>query len=169
MDTKDDINILSAKIDKLKESIRLKKESIEKEESELAELISEYNDYIKEAIKCIKYKKIRSISFKRFSYLLCHFSKEHGDYITNFDKGDVLTFFIENRDGRISQLFDFKISTMIKEDGYCNYNFKDFILKRITTNLDISGSTSKIYYMSDIDEDITEIVFNANQREYYNV
>jgi len=53
MDTKDDINILSAKIDKLKESIRLKKESIEKEESELAELISEYNDYIKEAIKCI--------------------------------------------------------------------------------------------------------------------
>ena len=57
------------------------------------------------------------------------------------------------------QLFDFKISTMIKEDGYCNYNFKDFILKRITTNLDISGSTSKIYYMSDIDEDITEIVF----------
>lgn len=169
MDTKDDINILSAKIDKLKESIRLKKESIEKEESELAELISEYNDYIKEAIKCIKYKKIRSISFKRFSYLLCHFSKEHGDYITNFDKGDVLTFFGEDKYGRISQLFDFKISTMIKEDGYCNYNFKDFILKRITTNLDISGSTSKIYYMSDIDEDITEIVFNANQREYYNV
>lgn len=169
MDTKDDINILSAKIDKLKESIRLKKEYIEKEESELAELISEYNDYIKEAIKCIKYKKIRSISFKRFSYLLCHFSKEHGDYITNFDKGDVLTFFGEDKYGRISQLFDFKISTMIKEDGYCNYNFKDFILKRITTNLDISGSTSKIYYMSDIDEDITEIVFNANQREYYNV
>lgn len=169
MDTKDDINILSAKIDKLKESIRLKKESIEKEESELAELISGYNDYIKEAIKCIKYKKIRSISFKRFSYLLCHFSKEHGEYITNFDKGDVLTFFGEDKYGRISQLFDFKISTMIKEDGYCNYNFKDFILKRITTNLDISGSTGKIYYMSDIDEDITEIVFNANQREYYNV
>ena len=81
----------------------------------------------------------------------------------------MLTFFIEHKDGRISQLFDFKISTMIKEDGYCNYNFKDFILKRITTNLDISGSTSKIYYMSDIDEDITEIVFDANQREYYNV
>ena len=58
---------------------------------------------------------------------------------------------------------------MIKENGYCNYNFKDFILKRITTNLDISGSTSKIYYKSDIDEDITEIVFDANQRKYYNV
>lgn len=58
---------------------------------------------------------------------------------------------------------------MIKEDGYCNYNFKDFILKRITTNLDNNGSNSKIYYMSDIDEDITEIVFDANQRKYYNV
>ncbi len=169
MDTKDDINILSAKIDKLKESIRLKKESIEKEESELAELISGYNDYIKKAIKCIKYKKIRSISFKRFSYLLCHFSKEHGDYITNFDKGDVLTFFGEDKYGRITELFDFKISTMINEYGYCNYNFKDFILKRITTNLENNGSNSKIYYMSDIDGDITEIVFNDNQRKYYNV
>lgn len=174
MDTKDDINILSAKIDELKESIRLKKESIEKEESELAELISEYNDYIKEAIKCIKYKKIRSISFKRFSYLLYHFSKEQGEYITEYNHDDVLTFFIEHKDGRISQLFDFKISTMIKEDGYCNYNFKDFILKRITTNLENNGSNSKIYYMSDyymsdIDGDITEIVFNDNQRKYYNV
>lgn len=58
---------------------------------------------------------------------------------------------------------------MIKEDGYCNYNFKDFILKRITTDLNNNGSNSKIYYMSDIDGDITEIVFDANQREYYNV
>lgn len=158
MDTKDDINILSAKIDKLKESIRLKKESIEKEESELAELISEYNDYIKEAIKCIKYKKIRSISFKRFSYLLCHFSKEHGDYITNFDKGDVLTFFGKNKDGEITHLFDFKISNMIKENGYCNYNYKDFILDRITTNHELDNS--EIYYTTDIDEFITKIQFN---------
>ena len=26
---------------------------------------------------------------------------------------------------------------MINKYGYCNYNFKDFILKRITTNLEI--------------------------------
>ena len=158
MDTKDDINILSAKIDKLKESIRLKKESIEKEESELAELISEYNDYIKEAIKCIKYKKIRSISFKRFSYLLCHFSKEHGDYITNFDKGDVLTFFGENEDGKISQLFDFKISTMLQENScYCKLGFRELILDRIYNDLELGSK--KIYYTTDIDESITEIVF----------
>lgn len=158
MDTKDDINILSAKIDKLKESIRLKKEYIEKEESELAELISGYNDYIKEAIKCIKYKKIRSISFKRFSYLLCHFSKEHGDYITNFDKGDVLTFFGENKDGKISQLFDFKISTMLQENGcYCKLGFRELILDRICNDLELGSK--KIYYTTDIDESITEIVF----------
>lgn len=158
MDTKDDINILSAKIDKLKESIRLKKESIEKEESELAELISGYNDYIKEAIKCIKYKKIRSISFKRFSYLLCHFSKEHGDYITNFDKGDVLTFFGEDKYGRITELFDIEISTMLQENGcYCKLGFRELILDRIYNDLE-SGS-KKIYYTTDIDESITEIVF----------
>ena len=51
---------------------------------------------------------------------------------------------------------------MINKYGYCNYNFKDFILKRITTNLENNGSNSKIYYMSDIDGDITEIVFNDN-------
>lgn len=158
MDTKDNINILSAKIDKLKESIRLKKESIEKEESELAELISEYNDYIKEDIKCIKYKKIRSISFKRFSYLLCHFSKEHGDYITNFDKDDVLTFFGENEDGKISQLFDFKISNMLQENGcYCKLGFRELILDRIYNDLELGSK--KIYYTTDIDESITEIVF----------
>lgn len=158
MDTKDDINILSAKIDKLKESIRLKKESIEKEESELAELISGYNDYIKEAIKCIKYKKIRSISFKRFSYLLCHFSKEHGDYITNFDKGDVLTFFGEDKYGRITELFDFKISDMLQENGcYCKLGFGELILDRIYNDLELGSK--KIYYTTDIDESITEIVF----------
>lgn len=158
MDTKDDINILSAKIDKLKESIRLKKESIEKEESELAELISEYNDYIKEAIKCIKYKKIRSISFKRFSYLLCHFSKEYGDYITNFDKGDVLTFFGEDKYGRITELFDIEISDMLQENGcYCKLGFRELILDRIYNELELGSK--KIYYTTDIDESITEIVF----------
>lgn len=158
MDTKDDINILSAKIDKLKESIRLKKESIEKEESELAELISGYNDYIKEAIKCIKYKKIRSISFKRFSYLLCHFSKEHGDYITNFDKGDVLTFFGEDKYGRITELFNIEISTMLQENGcYCKLGFRELILDRIYNDLELGSK--KIYYTTDIDESITEIVF----------
>ena len=158
MDTKDDINILSAKIDELKESIRLKKESIEKEESELAELISGYNDYIKEAIKCIKYKKIRSISFKRFSYLLCHFSKEHGDYITNFDKGDVLTFFGEDKYGRITELFNIEISTMLQENGcYCKLGFRELILDRIYNDLELGSK--KIYYTTDIDESITEIVF----------
>ena len=158
MGTKDDINILSAKIDELKESIRLKKESIEKEESELAELISGYNDYIKEAIKCIKYKKIRSISFKRFSYLLCHFSKEHGDYITNFDKGDVLTFFGEDKYGRITELFNIEISTMLQENGcYCKLGFRELILDRIYNDLELGSK--KIYYTTDIDESITEIVF----------
>lgn len=158
MDTKDDINILSAKIDKLKESIRLKKESIEKEESELAELISGYNDYIKEAIKCIKYKKIRSISFKRFSYLLCHFSKEHGDYITNFDKGDVLTFFGEDKYGRITELFDIEISTMLKGNGYCNINYKKFNLFSITSRLE-HGCVS-IYYTKNTNEYIRKIDFS---------
>lgn len=158
MDTKDDINILSAKIDKLKESIRLKKESIEKEESELAKLISGYNDYIKEAIKCIKYKKIRSISFKRFSYLLCHFSKEHGDYITNFDKGDVLTFFGEDENGKISQLFNIEISTMLQKNGcYCKLGFRNIIQDRIYNNLELGSK--RIYYTTNIDKSITEIVF----------
>jgi hypothetical protein len=158
MDTKDDINILSAKIDKLKESIRLKKESIEKEESELAELTNEYNGYIKEIIKCIKHKKIRSVSFKWFSYLLCHFSKEKGDYITNFDKGDVLTFFGEDKYGRITELFDLEVSTMLKENGYCNNNYKKFNLFCITNSLD-NGCVS-IYYTKNINESITKIDFS---------
>lgn len=109
-------------------------------------------------IKCIKYKKIRSISFKRFSYLLCHFSKEHGDYITNFNKGDVLTFFGENEDGKISQLFDFKISTMLQENScYCKLGFRELILDRIYNDLELGSK--KIYYTTDIDESITEIVF----------
>lgn len=166
METKSEIRNLSANIENLKNSIKRKKESIEEKENKLAELISEYNDYVKEVFKS---KKIRSVSFKRFKHLLCHFSKEKGDYVTDFDKDDILTFFGEDKHGRITELFNFEISTMLKKNNRCNYNFKDFILKRITTNLDISGSTSKVYYMSDIDGDITEIVFDANQRKYYNV
>lgn len=159
METKDKINDFLTKIKDLEESIKEKT-------NELNETMGNYEDYLTELFKS---SKISQISADWFATNFCRFSEEQGGYITEYNHDDVLTFFIENRDGRISQLFDFKISTMIKEDGYCNYNFKDFILKRITTNLDISGSTSKIYYMSDIDEDITEIVFNANQREYYNV
>lgn len=159
METKDKINDFLTKIKDLEESIKEKT-------NELNETMGNYEDYLTELFKS---SKISRINADWFATNFCRFSEEQGEYITDFDKDDVLTFFGENEDGKISQLFDFKISTMIKEDGYCNYNFKDFILKRITTNLDISGSTSKIYYMSDIDEDITEIVFNANQREYYNV
>lgn len=141
-------------------------ESIKEKTNELNEAIGNYEDYLTELFKS---NKISRINVDWFATNFSRFSEDTGEYITEFNHGDVLTFFIEHKDGRISQLFDFKISTMIKEDGYCNYNFKDFILKRITTNLDISGSTSKIYYMSDIDGDITEIVFDANQRKYYNV
>lgn len=159
METKSEINSLFTKIKDLEESIKDKT-------NELNEAISNYEDYLTELFKS---SKISRINADWFATNFCRFEEDTGEYITEFNHDDALTFFIEHKDGRISQLFDFKISTMIKEDGYCNYNFKDFILKRITTNLDISGSTSKIYYMSDIDEDITEIVFDANQRKYYNV
>lgn len=159
METKDKINSFLTKIKDLEESIKEKT-------NELNEAIGNYEDYLTELFKS---SKISRISADWFATNFCRFEEDTGEYITEFNHDDVLTFFIENRDGRISQLFDFKISTMIKEDGYCNYNFKDFILKRITTNLDNNGSNSKIYYMSDIDEDITEIVFDANQRKYYNV
>lgn len=159
METKDKINGFLTKIHDLEESIKQKT-------NELNKAIVEYEDYLTELFKS---NKISRINADWFATNFCRFSEEYGEYITEFNHDDVLTFFIENREGRISQLFDFKISTMIKEDGYCNYNFKDFILKRITTNLENNGSNSKIYYMSDIDGDITEIVFNDNQKEYYNV
>lgn len=159
METKDKINDFLTKIKDLEESIKEKT-------NELNEAIGNYEDYL---IELFKSSKISRINADWFATNFCRFEEDTGEYITEFNHDDELTFFIEHKDGRISQLFDFKISTMIKENGYCNYNFKDFILKRITTNLDISGSTSKIYYMSDIDEDITEIVFDANQRKYYNV
>ena len=159
METKDKINSLFTKIKDLEESIKEKT-------NELNKAIVEYEDYLTELFKS---NKISRISADWFATNFCRFLEEQGEYITEYNHDDVLTFFIENRDGRISQLFDFKISTMIKENGYCNYNFKDFILKRITTNLENNGSNSKIYYMSDIDGDITEIVFNDNQRKYYGV
>lgn len=159
METKDKINGFLTKIRDLEESIKQKT-------NELNEAIAEYQDYLTELFKS---SKIVRIDADWFATNFCRFSEDRGGYITEFNHGDVLTFFIENRDGKISQLFDFKISTMINEYGYCNYNFKDFTLKRITTNLENSGSNSKIYYMSDIDGGITEIVFNDNQRKYYNV
>lgn len=159
METKDKINGFLTKIRDLEESIKEKTD-------ELNNAIVEYQDYLTELFKS---NKISRINADWFATNFCRFSEEQGEYITEYNHDDVLTFFIENRDGRISQLFDFKISTMIKEDGYCNYNFKDFILKRITTNLENNGSNSKIYYMSDIDGDITEIVFNDNQRKYYSI
>jgi len=162
METKDKINDFLTKIKDLEESIKEKT-------NELNETMGNYENYLTELFKS---NKISRINADWFATNFCRFSEEQGEYITDFDKDDVLTFFIENREsgeGRISQLFDFKISTMINEYGYCNYNFKDFILKRITTNLENNGSNSKIYYMSDIDGDITEIVFNDNQRKYYNL
>ena len=159
METKDKINDFLTKIKDLEESIKEKT-------NELNETMGNYEDYLTELFKS---SKISQISADWFATNFCRFSEEQGEYITDFNKDDVLTFFGEDENGKISQLFDFKISTMIKEDGYCNYNFKDFILKRITTNLENNGSNSKIYYMSDIDGDITEIVFNDNQRKYYNV
>mgnify|MGYP003562012155 FL=1 len=159
METKDKINDFLTKIKDLEESIKDKT-------NELNEAISNYEDYLTELFKS---SKISRINADWFATNFCRFEEDTGEYITEFNHDDVLTFFIENRDGRISQLFDFKISTMINKYGYCNYEFKDFILKRITTNLENNGSNSKIYYMSDIDGDITEIVFNDNQRKYYNV
>lgn len=159
METKDKINGFLTKIRDLEESIKQKTD-------ELNNAIVEYQDYLTELFKS---SKIGRIDADWFATNFCRFSEEQGEYITEFNHDDVLTFFIENRDGRILQLFDFKISTMINKYGYCNYNFKDFILKRITTNLENNGSNSKIYYMSDIDGDITEIVFNDNQRKYYGV
>lgn len=159
METKNKINDFLTKIKDLEESIKEKT-------NELNEAIGNYEDYLTELFKS---SKISQISADWFATIFCSFVEDRGEYITEFNHDDVLTFFIENRDGRISQLFDFKISTMIKENGYCNYNFKDFILKRITTDLENSGSNSKIYYMSNIDNEIVEIVFNDNQRKYYNV
>lgn len=133
--------------------------SIKREERELAILIGEYQDYLKEVFKSKETsKQIDAISFGWFSTNFCRFEEDTGEYITEYNRDDVLTFFGKNKDGEITHLFDFKISNMIKENGYCNYNYKDFILDRITTNHELDNS--EIYYTTDIDEFITKIQFN---------
>ena len=132
METKSEIRNLSANIENLKNSIKRKRESIEEKENKLAELISEYNDYVKEVFKS---KKIRSVSFKRFKHLLCHFSKEKDDYVTDFDKDDILTFFGEDKHGRITELFNFEISTMLKRIIVVIIILKNAIVTIIIKNL----------------------------------
>nr|DAV08136.1 MAG TPA: hypothetical protein [Caudoviricetes sp.] len=155
METKSEIRNLSANIENLKNSIKRKKESIEEKENKLAELISEYNDYVKEVFKS---KKIRSVSFKRFKHLLCHFSKEKDDYVTDFDKDDILTFFGEDKYGRITELFNIEISTMLKGNGYCNINYKKFNLFSITSRLE--HCCVSIYYTKNTNEYIRKIDFS---------
>lgn len=134
-------------------------DSIKGEEKELAIAISEYQDYLEEVFKSKETsRQIDAISFGWFSTNFCRFEEYTGEYITEFNKDDVITFFGKNKNGEITHLFDFKISTMIKENGYCNYNYKDFILDRITTNHKLDNS--EIYYTTDIDEFITKIQFN---------
>lgn len=148
METKDKINSLFTKIKDLEESIKEKTD-------ELNKAIDEYESYLTELFKS---RKIYSISFGWFSTIFCRFSEEQGEYITDFDEDDVLTFFGEDKDGKISQLFDFKISAMLQENGcYCKLGFREFILDRIYNDLELGSK--KIYYTTDIDKSITEIVF----------
>jgi len=148
METKDKINDFLTKIKDLEESIKEKT-------NELNETMGNYEDYLTELFKS---SKISQISADWFATNFCRFSEEQGEYITDFDKDDVLTFFGENEDGKISQLFDFKISTMLQENGcYCKLGFRRLILDRITNSLGLGSK--KIYYTTDIDKSITEIVF----------
>lgn len=148
METKDKINDFLIKIKDLEESIKEKT-------NELNETMGNYEDYLTELFKS---SKISRINADRFATNFCRFSEEQGEYITDFDKDDVLTFFGENEDGKISQLFDFKISTMLQENGcYCKLGFRRLILDRITNSLGLGSK--KIYYTTDIDKSITEIVF----------
>ena len=148
METKDKINNFLTNIKDLEESIKEKT-------NELNEIMGNYEDYLTELFKS---SKISQISAGWFATNFCRFSEEQGDYITDFDKDDVLTFFGENEDGKISQLFDFKISTMLQENGcYCKLGFRRLILDRITNSLGLGSK--KIYYTTDIDKSITEIVF----------
>ena len=148
METKDKINSLFTKIKDLEESIKEKTD-------ELNKAIDEYESYLTELFKS---RKIDALSFGWFSTMFCRFSEEQGEYITDFDKDDVLTFFGENEDGKISQLFDIEISNMLQENGcYCKLGFRELILDRIYNDLELGSK--KIYYTTDIDESITEIVF----------
>lgn len=135
--------------------IRDLEESIKEKTNELNGTIAEYEDYLTELFKS---RKIDSISFGRFSTMFCRFSEECGEYITDFNKDDELTFFGENKEGKITQLFDFKISTMLQENGcYCKLGFRNLILNRIYTNFELGSR--KIYYTTNINESIIEIVF----------
>lgn len=148
MKTKDKINDFLTNIKDLEGSIKEKT-------NELNEAIDEYESYLTELFKS---RKINALSFGWFSTMFCRFSEEQGEYITDFDKDDVLTFFGESNDGKISQLFDFKISDMLQENGcYCKLGFRELILDRIYNDLELGSK--KIYYTTDIDESITEIVF----------
>lgn len=148
MKTKDKINDFLTNIKDLEGSIKEKT-------NELNEAIDEYESYLTELFKS---RKIDALSFGWFSTMFCRFSEEQGEYITDFDKDDVLTFFGESNDGKISQLFDFKISDMLQENGcYCKLGFRELILDRIYNDLELGNK--KIYYTTDIDESITEIVF----------
>lgn len=148
METKDKINDFLTKIKDLEESIKEKT-------NELNETMGNYEDYLTELFKS---SKISRINADWFATNFCRFSEEQGEYITDFDKDDVLTFFGENEDGKISQLFDFKISAMLQENGcYCKLGFRRLILDRITNSLGLGSK--KIYYTTDIDKSITEIVF----------
>ena len=148
METKDKINGFLTKIHDLEESIKQKT-------NELNEAIVEYQDYLTELFKS---RKIDTLSFGWFLTTFCRFSEEYGEYITDFNKDDVLTFFGEDENGKISQLFDFKISTMLQENGcYCKLGHRDLISDRIYNNLELGSK--KIYYTTNIDKSIIEIVF----------
>lgn len=148
METKDKINGFLTKIRDLEESIKQKTD-------ELNNAIVEYEDYLTELFKS---RKISSVNADWFINTFCRFSEEQGEYITDFNKDDVLTFFGEDENGKISQLFDFKISTMLQENGcYCKLGFRKLILDRITNGL-VLGS-KRIYYTTNIDKSINEIVF----------
>lgn len=147
METKDKINGFLTKINDLEESIKQKT-------NELNDVIDEYKSYLTNLFKS---RKIDSISFGRFSTMFCRFSEEYGDYITDFNKDDEFTFFGENKEGKITQLFYFKISTMLNEDGFCMLGFRNLILNRIYTNFELGSR--KIYYTTNINESIIEIVF----------
>lgn len=148
METKDKINDFLTKIKDLEESIKQKT-------NELNEAIVEYEDYLTELFKS---RKIDTLSFGWFLTTFCRFSEEQGEYITDFNKDDVLTFFGEDENGKISQLFDLKISTMLQENGcYCKLGFRNLIQDRIYNNLELGSK--RIYYTTNIDESITEIVF----------
>ena len=83
METKDKINGFLTKIRDLEESIKQKT-------NELNEAIVEYEDYLTELFKS---NKIGRINADWFATIFCSFVEERGEYITEFNHDDVLTFF----------------------------------------------------------------------------